>query len=191
MHERTPGPRTGPHPMSARALAAALAERAEPFCRRYLPHGYRQGRYWFAGDLHGAPGRALWMCLAPPGHPGLWTDSATGRRGDALELLQLRLGDATLERAIAEARAFLASTGDAVPTMRRAPPPHALHHRAEAPVRLWNLCRPHPRLARRGLSPRARPRALRGAPLAALPPGTVLPRRRRRAPGAARAGRRR
>ena len=97
---------------------------------------------WFAGDLHGAPGRALWMCLAPPGHPGLWTDSATGRRGDALELLRLRLGDAPPERAIAEAHAFLASTGDAAPTMRRAPPPHALHHRAAAPVRLWNLCRP-------------------------------------------------
>ena len=138
----TGGPRTGPHPMSPRELAAALAERAEPFCRRYLPHGHRQGRYWFAGDLHGAPGRALWMCLAPPGHPGLWTDSATGRRGDALELLRLRLGDATPERAIAEARAFLAATGGAAPAMRSAPSPHALHHRAQAPVRLWNLCRP-------------------------------------------------
>ena len=143
MHERTTGgPRTGLHTMSARALAAALAERAEPFCQRYLPHGHRQGRYWFAGDVHGAPGRALWMCLAPPGHPGLWTDSATGRRGDALELLRLRLGDATPERAIAEARAFLAATGDATPAMRRAPSPHELHHRTQAPVRLWELCRP-------------------------------------------------
>ena len=144
MHERTTGgPRTGLHTMSARELAAALAERAEPFCRRYLPHGHRQGRYWFAGDLHGAPGRALWMCLAPPGHPGLWTDSATGRRGDALELLRLRLGDATPERAIAEARAFLAAPADAAPARHSAPSsPHARHHRAEAPVRLWNLCRP-------------------------------------------------
>ena len=143
MHERTTNPRTGPHPMTTRELAAALAERAEPFCRRYLPHGHRQGRYWFAGDVHGAPGRALWMCLAPPGHPGLWTDSATGRRGDALELLRLRLGDATPERAIAEARAFLAATDDDAPTRRAVPSPrHAPHHRAEAPVRLWNLCRP-------------------------------------------------
>ena len=142
MDERTTAPRTGPHPMSARALAAALAERAELFCRRYLPHGHRQGRYWFAGDLHGAPGRALWMCIAPPGHPGLWTDNASGRRGDPLELLRLRLGDATPERAIAEARTFLATTGDAAPTIRSRPSPHALHHRAQAPVRLWNLCRP-------------------------------------------------
>ena len=60
------------------------------------------------------------MCIAPPGHPGLWSDSATGRRGDPLELLRLRLGDAIPDRAIAEARAFLAATGDAAPAMRRA-----------------------------------------------------------------------
>ena len=75
MHDRTTGPRTGPHPMAARELSAALAERAEPFCRHYLPHGRRQGRYWFAGDIHGAPGRSLWMCVPaareqPLGRPG-------------------------------------------------------------------------------------------------------------------------
>ena len=142
MHERATSPRTGPQPMTTRELARAIAERAEPFCRRFLPHGHRQGRYWFAGEVHGAPGRALWMCLAPPGHPGLWTDAATGRRGDALKLLRLRLGDATPERAIAEARAILAEIGDTAPA-RRGPPAahHAPHNRAAAPVRRWNLCR--------------------------------------------------
>ena len=28
-------------------------------CRRYLPHGRRQGRYWVADDLHGVKGRFL------------------------------------------------------------------------------------------------------------------------------------
>ena len=116
------------------------AERAESFCRHYLPHGRRQGRHWFAGGIHGAPGRSLWMCLAPPGHPGLWTDSATGQRGYPLELLRLRLGDVTPDRAIEEACAFLAA--NAAPTMHRAPSRHALHHRAQASVRLWDLCRP-------------------------------------------------
>ena len=142
MNNHTTRPRTEPHPMTARELAAALAERAEPFCRRYLPHGRRQGRHWFAGDIHGAPGRSLWMCLAPPGHPGLWTDSTTGQRGDPLELLRLRFGDAPPERAIAEAHAFLAAAGDTAPAMRRQPSPHALLHRAQAPIRMWNLCRP-------------------------------------------------
>ena len=37
-----------------RRVAAALAARAEEVCRRYLPHGRRQGRYWICGDLDGA-----------------------------------------------------------------------------------------------------------------------------------------
>jgi len=44
--------------VNAARLAAALAERAEAVCRRYLPHGRRQGRYWVAGDLDGARGRS-------------------------------------------------------------------------------------------------------------------------------------
>ena len=119
--------------------SAALAEL---FCRRCLPYGRRQGRYWFADDIHGAARNSLWMCLAPPGPPGLWTDSATGQRGDPLELLPLRFGDPTPERAIAEARAFLAAAGNAAPAMRRQPSPHALLHRAQAPARLWNLSWP-------------------------------------------------
>ena len=33
------------HPSPAAAIAAALGARAEDVCRRYLPHGRRQGRY--------------------------------------------------------------------------------------------------------------------------------------------------
>ncbi len=61
--------------MSAAArVAAALAERAEEVCRRYLPYGRRRGRYWVAGDLDGGRGRSLYVRLAPPGAPGKFTD---------------------------------------------------------------------------------------------------------------------
>ena len=59
---------------AAAAVAAALGARAEEVCRRYLPHGRRQGRYWTAGDIRGARGRSLFVRLAPPGVPGKWTE---------------------------------------------------------------------------------------------------------------------
>ena len=59
---------------AASAVAAALGDRAEEVCRRYLPHGRKQGRYWTAGDIRGAKGRSLFVRLAPPGVPGKWTE---------------------------------------------------------------------------------------------------------------------
>lgn len=44
-----------------------LAANAEAFCRCYLPNGRRQGRYWHVGDVHGAPGRSLYVRLKPMG----------------------------------------------------------------------------------------------------------------------------
>ena len=60
--------------VNASAIATALGARAEEVCRRYLPHGRKQGRYWTAGDIRGARGRSLFVRLAPPGVPGKWTD---------------------------------------------------------------------------------------------------------------------
>ena len=94
--------------MNATAIAAALGERAEAVCRRYLPHGRRQGRYWIAGDLDGARGRSLYVRLAGPGTPGKWTDAATGEHGDLLDVIRHRLRTPTLRAALDEARAFLA-----------------------------------------------------------------------------------
>ena len=77
--------------MSAAArVAAALGARAEEVCRRYLPHGRRQGRYWTAGDARGARGRSLFVRLAPPGVPGKWTDASTGEHGDLLDLIPVQ-----------------------------------------------------------------------------------------------------
>ena len=121
--------------VNATALAAALAERAEAVCRRYLPHGRRQGRYWVAGDLDGARGRSLYVRLRAPGTPGKWTDAATGEHGDLLDLIRHRLGGPALRVALDEARAFLAL-----------PPAPAAgageeYDATEAARRLWRRCR--------------------------------------------------
>ena len=61
-------------PSPAAGIAAALGAHAEAVCRRYLPHGRKQGRYWIAGDLDGARGRSLFVRLRGPGVPGKWTE---------------------------------------------------------------------------------------------------------------------
>ena len=120
---------------SAAAVAAALGARAEDVCRRYLPHGRKQGRYWTAGDARGARGRSLFVRLAPPGVPGKWTDSATGEHGDLLDLIRIASGAGSLPAALAEARAFLAS-----PPMPSSPITED-YDRTEAARRLWQRCR--------------------------------------------------
>ena len=122
--------------MSAAArVAAALGARAEEVCRRYLPHGRRQGRYWTAGDIHGARGRSLFVRLAPPGVPGKWTDAASGEHGDLLDLIRIASGAGSLRAAIAEAHAFLAS-----PPMPSSPIAED-YDRTQAARRLWQRCR--------------------------------------------------
>ena len=121
--------------MNAARVAAALAERAEEVCRRYLPHGRRSGRYWVAGDIRGARGRSLFVRLAPPGTPGKWTDAAEGTHGDLLDLVRIASGAGSLGAALAEARAFLS-----LPPMP-APTGPDIYDRTEAARRLWRRCR--------------------------------------------------
>ena len=123
------------HPSPAAAIAAALGARAEDVCRRYLPHGRRQGRYWVAGDIDGARGRSLFVRLQGPGTPGKWTDAAEGSHGDLLDLIRHRTAAPTLRAALDHARAFLALpaspvTGDTAP-----------YDATEAAHRLWRGCR--------------------------------------------------
>ena len=122
--------------MNASAIATALGARAEEVCRRYLPHGRRQGRYWTAGDTRGARGRSLFVRLAPPGVPGKWTDAATGEHGDLLDLIRIASGTGSLRVALAEARAFLAS-----PAMQSAAGSPEDYDRTDAARRLWRRCR--------------------------------------------------
>ncbi|WP_428099703.1 DUF7146 domain-containing protein [Candidatus Rariloculus sp.] len=122
--------------MNAADIATSLAERAEVVCRRYLPHGRRQGRYWCAGDARGAPGRSLFVRLAPPGKLGKWTDSATGEHGDLLDLIRIATGARSLREALAEARAFLA-----LPVTHTVSNDDA-YDRTDAARNLWDRCRP-------------------------------------------------
>ena len=122
--------------MNAADTAAALAARAEQVSRRYLPNGRKQGRYWTAGDVHGGKGRSLFVRLAPPGVPGLWTDAADGTHGDLLDLIRLTTGAASLREALAEARRFLAEPVSPVPRNDDS------YDRTEAARHLWRRCRP-------------------------------------------------
>ena len=122
--------------MNAADTAAALAARAEHVCRRYLPQGRRQGRYWCAGDVRGATGRSLFVRLSPPGTPGRWQDANTGEHGDLLDLIRIATGARSLREALAEARRFLAQ-----PLTPASSHPDA-YDRTEAARNLWNRCRP-------------------------------------------------
>ena len=70
---------TAPSEYSASALSSALAARAEQVCRRYLPRGRKQGRYWTVGNVHGTEGRSLYVRLAPPGIPGWWMENVAAK----------------------------------------------------------------------------------------------------------------
>ena len=122
-------------------IGRALNARAEDVCRRYLPHGRKQGRYWTAGDIAGAPGRSLFVRLSPPGLPGKWTDAANGEHGDLLDLIQISLGADTLGPALIEARNFLALAPAATSTMhpgdRKRP-----RDPTDSARRLWLTCAP-------------------------------------------------
>ncbi len=121
--------------MNAAAVAAALAERAEEVCRRYLPYGRRRGRYWVAGDLDGGRGRSLYVRLAPPGAPGKFSDAATAEHGDLLDIIRHRINAPTLRAALDEARAFLARPAAPAPGSGDA------YDATEAARRLWRRCR--------------------------------------------------
>ena len=123
------------NPSPAAGIAAALGACAEAVCRRYLPHGRKQGRYWVAGDMDGARGRSLFVRLRGPGTPGKWTDAAEGTHGDLLDLIRRRTHAPTLRAALDEARAFLA--------LPAAPAPGSddSYDATEAARRLWRRCR--------------------------------------------------
>ena len=122
--------------MNAADTAAALAERAEAACARYLPNGRKQGRYWTAGDVYGGTGRSLFVRLGPPGVPGRWTDAADGTHGDLLDLIRLSTGAASLREALAEARRFLAQP------ISPAGSNDESYDRTQAARNLWQRCRP-------------------------------------------------
>jgi hypothetical protein len=96
-------------PRDASELAHRLAREAEAVCRRYLPNGKREGRYWLVGDVHNSPGRSMFVRLhdSPKGPAGKWTDGATGEHGDLLDIIRASLNLRDFREVAEEARRFL------------------------------------------------------------------------------------
>jgi hypothetical protein len=126
----------------AASLAARLAENAEAVCEEYLSQGRRCGNYWLAGDVHGNPGRSLFVRLAGAscgrGAAGKWTDASTGQHGDLLDLISLNRRHTHLRDTLEEARAFLSE-----PRHRASPSRHPLPRNGRAAARrLFAASRP-------------------------------------------------
>jgi len=90
---------------SASDLARGLGDNAEAVCRTYLPKGRRQGRYWICGDVHGTPGRSLYVQLFGE-RAGKWCDGQSTEHGDLLDLIMANRS-LDFRAACDEARAFL------------------------------------------------------------------------------------
>lgn len=121
-------------------VVECLAANAESVCRSYLPNGRRHGRYWHVGDVHGSPGRSLYVRLRPSGKSaaGKWTDAATGEHGDLLDIIRTSLGLKSFPDAIDEAQRFLGmpqvdNTRGQCGRKRNSPRPNGSGHRRQEP----------------------------------------------------------
>lgn len=123
----------------ASELAQRLAREAEAVCRRYLPAGRREGRYWRIGDAQGTPGRSLYVRLHGAA-AGRWADGATGEYGDLLDLIGTNRGGGRLHDVLAEARVFLGQPRIAPAPGCREPPASA--GSPEVACRLFARSRP-------------------------------------------------
>lgn len=82
--------------MRAVELAALLAASAPEVCRLLLPNGKREGREWCAGSTGGEDGDSLKVCLSG-NKAGVWSDFATGEKGDLVGLWMAVRGLALFE----------------------------------------------------------------------------------------------
>ena len=93
-------------------IAEKLADRAEAFCRIYLPKGTKNGNYWMIGDASGVPGKSMYVRLRGPlsgkGAAGRWSDAATGDHGNLLDIIRHSQGLGEFRAVLAEACRFLA-----------------------------------------------------------------------------------
>lgn len=86
-------------------ISRRLSDQALPICNRLLPGGTQHGNEWMCGDLSGARGESLKVCIFGP-HIGQWRDWASDEHGDLLDLWRLARGITNAD-AIREAKAFL------------------------------------------------------------------------------------
>jgi hypothetical protein len=120
----------------ASELARRLGANAEAVFRHYLPKGRRQGRYWICGDVHGTPGRSLYVRLSCE-WAGKFCVTATSGHGDLLGLIALNRG-LDFRAALDEAHNFLSLPA---PMIRQVGPP-ASSGSSEAAKRLFAASKP-------------------------------------------------
>ena len=125
-------------------LSQKLSRKAEAVCRKYLFNGRKHGNYWVVGDVDNTPGSSLYVRLTGPtrgkGAAGKWTDAATGKHGDLLDLIAANLNLSTLRDTLEEARRFLSRPRPEPPARQRQEP--APQGSPEAARRLWAMGRP-------------------------------------------------
>jgi len=68
-----------------RDIAERLAQRVEDVCELLLPNGIRKGAEWTVGSVEGEAGESCKIRLSGS-KAGLWSDFATGHKGDLLDL---------------------------------------------------------------------------------------------------------
>jgi hypothetical protein len=71
----------------AHRIAQELAEHIADLCAAILPGGVRHGHEWRVGSIDGEGGESLGVHLTGQ-KAGVWSDFATGEKGDALELVK-------------------------------------------------------------------------------------------------------
>lgn len=98
----------------ASELAALLAARISDLAPELLPGGVREGAEWRCGSLAGERGRSLAVHLTG-GRAGVWSDFASGERGDALDLVAAARCGGDVKAAMAWARSWLGLGGGVLP----------------------------------------------------------------------------
>lgn len=107
-------------------IVAMLTARIDQLAMDLLPHGKREGREWTCGDLTGAPGRGVSVCLSGD-KAGVWADFKSGAAiggkmgGDPLDLIAACKTGGDKGEALKWARGWLGLGRDAVREV--APPP--------------------------------------------------------------------
>lgn len=170
------------HRHDAAALADALAQRVQALAAELLPAGRRHGQEWRAGSLAGEPGQSLAVHLSGA-KAGVWSDFASGERGDALDLVAAVLFRGNVRDALDWTRAWLGIDSDATPQQQRRPVPEPQDpaqddtERTARAREAWQASAPAPGtpaalyLAQRGLAALSRLPVLRWHPAATHPGG--------------------